>query len=654
MKKIFDKLTRAVDRIISGPLLIQFIFFLLLVILVFTLLFVIRVYLIPHEEKVSSESRFWDTVLNFLDVGGYEDFSVFERWIVLLTNLCGMVIFAGVLVAFMTNTIYQRIDNVKNGEVYYSFSDHVVIIGYDKFCDELAAQLVSNNELVIMTSQDVSEVRHELFNSIHEKLRKKIFVVNGSRTMSEDIEKLNIQKCRQIFLLGDMNEDAHDSKNIECLELIKNVLEKSGKFLQCHVLFEHHSTFAAFQQQEISGIREHIDLIPFNFCDMWAQKVFVKNAYNGDQAVYKPLDHKPIKADSQMRVHLVILGMSEMGISLGLQAAQICHFPNFVKKGIKTRVTFIDKNADTEMNSMKVRLQSLFEETDYSYACYSEKIKFDNKNEKPKFTDIEFEFIKAHFEEDEVQQYIKQAAADENSYLTIAVALRDSYASFKTALYLPSFVFETDVSVLVRQEKSSAIVAMLSEEKEGDVYRKYRNLRSFGMLNKCYELKEADELLPMMVKYAYDKTSFSEEQTITEFDEAVIRDNWKNNWARDHNMPALKASNRYAANFIPVKQRSLDIKEGVALNTEQINLAARIEHNRWVMEKLLVGFRAPTKEEAVRITKETRAYYKARFIHEDIKGYQELGEDAKNINVKLYDINISRALPYMLKSLSNK
>jgi hypothetical protein len=67
------------------------------------------------------------------------------------------------------------------------------------------------------------------------------------------------------------------------------------------------------------------------------------------------------------------------------------------------------------------------------------------------------------------------------------------------------------------------------------------------------------------------------------------------------------------------------------------------------MEKLLLGFRPPTAEEAAGIAADKkREYYKARLIHEDLKGYADLGEDDENIDVKLYDINISRALPFML------
>jgi hypothetical protein len=340
--------------------------------------------------------------------------------------------------------------------------------------------------------------------------------------------------------------------------------------------------------------------------------------------------------------------MSNMGVSLGLEAAQLCHFPNFITKGIKTKITFIDQEAEREMNRLKNRLQGFFEEIEYSFTDTDNPALCWSKKKENCFTDVEFEFIKDHFEDDTIDEYLLKAAADKNSYLTIAVALPDSAEALSAALYFPSAIYESGASILVRQENSRAIVSMLSQEVTGSTYREYKNLRPFGMLDNSYNLEQADNLLPMMVKYAYDNTKFDEVATVKEFPEAKIRDNWINNWSESDNIAALKESNRYAANYIWVKQRSLDIKGGADLTPRQINLAGRMEHNRWVMEKLLVGFRAPTPEEAALITKETRAEYKARFIHEDIKSYQELGTDDKEIDVKIYDINISNALPYML------
>jgi len=206
-----------------------------------------------------------------------------------------------------------------------------------------------------------------LFSVISDELEKKVDIVSGNRVLKKDIAKLNIEKCRQVFILGEIDENDHDSQNIECLGIINEIAAEAGKNIRCHVLFKHHSTFSAFQQHEIPGIRKNIDFVPFNFYDMWVQKVFAENSYNGGEITYTPLDHEPITADSSKRVHLVILGMSNMGISLAEQAAQLCHFPNFITKGIKTRITFIDENADLEMNHLKSRLRSFFIEVDHVF-----------------------------------------------------------------------------------------------------------------------------------------------------------------------------------------------------------------------------------------------------------------------------------------------
>ena len=652
MKRILDKILRIVDRAVSGTIGKQFLFFLMIAVAVFILLLAVSALFFPAQSPEKAfDFKFWNILSNFIDPNGFENINGFERWLIFITNLCGMVLFAGVLVALLTNTIYQRIERIKNGEVNYDFSGHVVVIGFDNICKGLVKQLAEQNEVVLQTSTSVEKVRQELLSGLSEKIKERITIVSGSRVSREDVRKLNINKCKQVFLLGETDEDAHDSQNIECLEIISKIIEAAKKNIRCHVLFNHHSTFAAFEQQDIPGIRDKIDFVPFNFYDMWAQKIFVENSYNNGEISYKPLDHKPITEDSQNRVHLVILGMSNMGIALGLQAAQICHFPNFITKGIKTRITFIDENADCRMNSLKSRLRNFFNEIDYSYQSFGENIRHSNAKEKKKFTDIELEFIKARFEDEAVQRYIEETALEKTIFLTIAVALSDASSALDAALYLPSVVYDSDASVLVRQEHSHAIISMLSHEEKGDVYRKYKNLRPFGMVENSYDLKQADDLLPMMIKYTYDKTT--DEKTVRDFHEDTIRRNWIEKWKKTDNISALKASNRYCANMIPLKQRSLGIKEGVDLNPRQISLAARMEHNRWVIEKLLVGFRAPTPEEAAS-TEEKREYFKTHFIHPDIEAYQELGEDEKGINVKVYDINISNSLPYMIKAYRGK
>ncbi|GHV25636.1 hypothetical protein FACS189498_4010 [Spirochaetia bacterium] len=653
MKKILSKIIRRIDRAIAGTIGAQFLIFALAVVSLFIILFVISAVLYPAEGGI--DVRFWTMMINFLDVGGYEETSGVSPILIFIVNICGMVFMGGLLVSVLTNILTRRIERVQEGEVYYQFKDQVIIIGYDKICAGLIADLADKGcgEIVLQTVRNVPEVRHELFTELNKELYHKITIVSGNRNSAEDIKKLRLCACTEIFLFGEQGEDDRDSLNIECLKLLASELAATNKYVRCHVLFSRQATFVAFQQQDIPKIREHIEFIPFNLCDHWAKKVFADCEYSVGGITYKPLDRGPVTEDSEKQVHLVILGMTNMGIALGMQAAQLCHFPNFFTKGIKTRITFIDEDAEREMDFLKGKARSLFNEIDYFYWDVDSGVKTDNTKTKEKFMDFEFEFIRGRFECDEIQAYLAELAGRENTFLTIASALQDSAAALAAALYLPSAVYESETQILVYQETSCAVVDILSQKAPDGTYRKYRNLYPFGMLNGAYDAGEADDLLPMMINYTYNNTS--DGSFVRDFPIEKIRKSWLFGWKPSDAVSALKSSSRYCANSIPVKQRSLGIRAGGELTERQIQLAALVEHNRWTAEKLLLGFRAPTAEEAAIMAadKTKRDYFKQRLVHQDISSYAGLGFDDKNIDVRDYDINICRAFPYMLEVYEN-
>ena len=59
---------------------------------------------------------------------------------------------------------------------------------------------------------------------------------------------------------------------------------------------------------------------------------------------------------------------------------------------------------------------------------------------------------------------------------------------------------------------------------------------------------------------------------------------------------AFQWSNIYAANAIPAKLRSLGIDpcRPHPLDGQEVETAARVEHNRWNVERLLMGYRPAT------------------------------------------------------------
>lgn len=100
------------------------------------------------------------------------------------------------------------------------------------------------------------------------------------------------------------------------------------------VMFEYQTTFAAFQLTDLSvEWRKYIEFHPFNFYEEWAKKLLVSRCYNkGDKPIiYPSLDRVPITEDSSKTVRFVIIGMSRMGIALGVEAAHLLHFPNFCR-----------------------------------------------------------------------------------------------------------------------------------------------------------------------------------------------------------------------------------------------------------------------------------------------------------------------------------
>lgn len=643
---------RRLDRIISHSFWWQIGLLAITVTLLFIVLCTASFILYPVSD---GEIRIWNMLSHFIEPGSFgvyngENDETGHLWIV-ITNLLGMIFLGGALIAILSNMLERHVDKIKNGKIYYKFTGHIVIFGFDKMLIGLTKQIAKehpNSNIVIQTVQEAAFVRCELFAHVNEDIEKKITIVNGYRNSMEDMKKLRIEKCKELFLLGESGEYDHDTLNVDCLQKIKTILKSKKTEKRCHVLFEHQSTFAVFQWQDLYEIKEWIDFVPFNFYETWAQKIFVACEYkNADNIIdYPKLDRTGIGAESPETVHLVIIGMSRMGIALGVQASHLCHFPNFIKdKTKKTRITFIDENADRKIIFLKDRYRHLFKEITHSFEDMENPENNKICSQENLFTDIEWHFIKGRIENPAVHSKIEDWCSEKNVFLTIAVCFSYPPAAIATGLYLPDTAYDInkDISVLIRQETSYSTLKMLANSP------KFKNLKAFGMLDSAYDLNKANDLLPMMIKYAYDKT---QNEPIRSFPKDIIKENWKKNWQPEDNISALKWSNCYCANSIFVKQRAVNINIGEELNSENINLLARVEHNRWNIEKLLMGFRAATPEESneIKVDKAKKKFYRKNLIHEDIRHYDELTEDYTGRNVREYDEYIIRAIPFMLEA----
>lgn len=661
-----SKVKRVIDKALSRSHFSQVFILAFTIVFVFLLLVILSTAFSPIKDGQFG-TRFWNALSHFFNPGSFnpnESGDIPNVWIAFI-NIFGMILMTGLLISVLSNLLERRVDNLKSGRIHYKFKDHFVIIGYDKMTISLIKQLAKKHtgkNIILQTVQDVPTVRHELFSYLNKEIEKYVLILNGNRNSKEDLEKLSLHRARALFVLGETNEYDHDSLNIECIKKINKILceEKAEPEKPCHVLFENQSTYAILQQQDLMKfLDEHnevckanevrkLDFLPFNFQELWAQKIFVDNTYNcpddeSENISYLPLDRDGIDYDSDKTVHLVVIGMSKMGIALGVQASHLCHFPNFIRNPkLKTKITFIDENADREMHFLQGRYRQLLKEIDYSYEDIHDKNKYsDNlnklntKDKTSRFTDIAWHFIKGSIEEPAIQQKLV-SYSNEDTCLTIAICLNLPAAAIASGLYLPEEVYKDNIQILVKQDTPYSILSMLKS------VPRYKNVKPFGMLDNCLDLEKVENIKAKIVHYVYEY--YFEKETYGRIPESIpAKKDYVVYWKPL--ATAHKWSNIYHADMLNTKLRFINKDR---LLTEQTEMIAEVEHNRWNIEKLIIGYRPTTHEEDKRLEAKiiNKKTLKENFTHPDIKEYSNLSEDMKNI-----DRMISRAIP-LIKQVS--
>ena len=205
-------------------------------------------------------------------------------------------------------------------------------------------------------------------------------------------------------------------------------------------------------------------------------------------------------------------------------------------------------------------------------------------------------------------------------------------------LYLPDIIYARNIPVFVRQETSSALLNLLNNRLKEEPLNRYSHVFPFGMLANSFDLDRRNTRRAQLVNYIYDyKGKYGTSPSAVPSDHELQQ-------AWDKLPVALQWSNFYCADSVDIKLRSLGFgaTPHIRITKEQIELIAEVEHNRWNMEKLLLGYRKPTSEEEILCRDNAiRKEYKTKlFVHTDIRPYAELDEGTKD-----YDRCISECLP---------
>lgn len=624
----------------------------------------------------SPASLVWSVFSHFVDPGNIGNAAADHIGWATLIALLGVFLMNGLLIATLTGWIDSHKEKWLKGEVTYfrpSMQRYYIIIGGNDMVAGIVEQIFRASKstwwrrilsllfkptILIQTSRDVEKFIMELFSNLTEREQRHVVIYYGNRTSDRDIAKLQVRNAKEVYIIGedvrsDDTESYHDTMNMECLELIRKHLGEVHKKLTCHVMFEYQTTFSVFQYSEISNnIKDCIDFKPFNYYDSWAQQVLI-----GRTEEYLPLEGaEGIDADSAKQVHLIIVGMSRMGVSMAINAAHLAHYPNFDSKGIRTKITFIDKAADEEKEFFMGRFKDLFALSHWRYGnVEGEEIKWDNAYTPTEeyehlggdFLDIEWEFINGSVGMKAMQSYITDASNNENSIVTIAICLPEPNRCLASALYLDRGVYDKVNQILVYNRYGDSLVTQMTH-KNGKQYNPYHNkMRAFGMAYKFYNLELMKEIA-YVANINGDAYNFIKNTIVREFGEI---DEGKDRYGKSQ---AAKAwSNFYSASTAWCKMRCIGLSEKRRLTANEVDLLAKVEHARWNMEQLLMGYRPLSAEEQSEVTKDMtkKNPKKSEMAHLDLCSFERLS-DIDKVVIR-YDEGFSKIYPLIFDGLKN-
>ena len=673
MKKIWRKLRQGLDRAIYEGRFKQFVWLSVVLGLAFvTILLLAAVFrfdLAPVSEDGQSSGAapvFVRLIELFLDPGAFVGSGAYNYvFFQLIVVLVGATFFTSFLIGTIGNLLSRRVDSLTAGRYTYAFEDHILILGSGSALKNLLRQISetgSKCDIVIQTTRSPEAVRDQIRSFMLKPCEKDIYVIYGSRTDKAALADLRLKDAREIYILGEDDEPQHDGLNLKCWNQIMAECKGNPDVKSCYLMLDRITSHHAFAYKDDNGSTPELRLNVISAVENAVQGVLVSGEVRGVK--YQMLDRDGIGRDSDVNVHLVVVGMTQTAYAFATTAAHICHFPNFRTRNKRTKITFIQKDIQEEMDFWMGRYNNLMELSYAEYRKWDESGTSHVKQFYPKpeyinpacsdekgFLDIEWEFIDAGVEDANVRKYIRECVAKDgvSEYLSFAVCGHDAEANVAAAMYLPGEVYETDkIPVFVYQPLTRFVMYPASET------GKYCNMYPFGMRGDCFDPDQKRLLWAKRVKFVYD--------TNGKYDEMEKPPKLDDRWYGSGNKYALQLSNMYMVDSIPMKFRSIGVKPHarIPLSDDEVKILAEVEHDRWNVEKLLNGFCAlpyvermdmltglklPETDERHRLAKARKNYLKSsRYQHCDIAPYDELHDKSKQ-----YDSDIVACLLDVVK-----
>lgn len=433
-----------------------------------------------------------------------------------------------------------------------------------------------------------------------------------------------------------------------------DIASNNGRRLECYLVFAQSTSLWLLQSAGISKTLESkVDIFATTFEDIAAKSIFIK--LPDITLPFPSLDRKPIMRESDSIVHLVIFGSTPQAEAIAINAALIAHYPNYCRDTqLRTRISVIDDNVNDIQTLLTQRYVHLFEHSYYRTldlsnpepGCITSPPA--NKDRKD-FVDIEWEFVRGNIRNEAVRQKLREWSASTRQQLTLAICHPDHMRNLSEAVGMPQEVYDNEIPVLCHASHND-LLRLLPHESA------YKNIHTFSAASCSIKILKVLRMLAQRVNYVYNHCfSLAPGDPITA-PSSIDKELLELQWNKVGSL-TKQYSNIFNAMTLGTKMHSIghtpdDWREYFALTLDEITLLSEVEHNRWSVEELILGYRPANDEETQLVDNDIsqKKILRTKKIHYDLRAYDELKADVTGKNVNVYDMALIQGIPLIIQS----
>lgn len=428
-----------------------------------------------------------------------------------------------------------------------------------------------------------------------------------------------------------------------------------GRRLECCLLLAEMSSLWLLWTRGIPDwMSRKADIMATTPDDLLAKSVLVR--LPGTDNCFPALDRLPVQYSSQDTVHLVLFGASQLTEAMAANAALVAHYPNYTRDTrLRTRITIVDDHVVPFRDRLIQHYQHLFENSYYRTIDLNDTDPQSfvhhplYENERKDFVDVEWEFVNGAVGCGVLRQKLSEWSVSDRGQLTLALCYPDMARNVETAFSMPDTVYANHIPMFCHTSQQAQLKLSCEDGRCDSIYP---FSHKDGSLHTLYTLKR----MAKMVNYIYTRCfSLGPDSSMTapaHIQEAAVEEAWASLTSFSNQYSNLCNAMALGAKMHSAGLSTDDWQSYYALSRDEILQLSEVEHNRWSVEKLLLGYRPVTNEEqqAVEADIAQKALLKRNRIHYDLRAYSDLRSDATGKNVNVYDMALTQSIPLIIKT----